>query len=121
MDQELLVETARGTLEVGESGQSFGPDPIIIAGAIREIVEVRVEVALQHRAILTRLPPFDARFVPVARLDADEDAEHDDDEVDRHGEPVVVDDMFADPTKNHASSHRRSSPQPNRHGIVTTA
>jgi hypothetical protein len=47
---------------------------------------------------------------PVARLSAEKDADDDDDEVDRHGEPVLMPDMLADSPKDHRSPFAGESP-----------
>ena len=46
-----------------------------------------------------------APLVPVAGLDSEEDADDDDEEIDRDREPILVRDMLANSTKNHGCPH----------------
>ena len=44
---------------------------------------------------------FIARFIPVVDLQADENAEHDDDQIDRDCRPVLLLQMIGDAAQDH--------------------
>jgi hypothetical protein len=62
---------------------------------------VGLKIVDQHREILSRLSRRDSRLVPIIGLGTEEDTDHDDAEIDRHREPVVMRDMLANAPKDH--------------------
>jgi hypothetical protein len=78
IDQELFTKFADRPPEAGSGGQGFAPHPHIILFAIGQACEIRGEVVDQHRSIFACLLPIEARLIPVARLGAEEDADHHD-------------------------------------------
>ena len=78
----------------------------IVSNPLSDFLLVGPKVVDNLRLIGARFASFDPHRVPIADLDADKNADGDDNEVDEYGEPIVAGDMLSNPTYDHAAPRK---------------
>jgi surfactin synthase thioesterase subunit len=99
--KETVIGEPGAAIEVAEHLQSKGPDLAVVYRAVLHVVFVHLDVADDTDAVRLAGLVGEAFCVPVADLDTEKDAEHDNDEVDAHSEPVVRSDVLANAAQQH--------------------
>ena len=70
---------------------------------LSKLVEIDAEIMANSVEVSVGNPVIAALVVPVARLDTEEYAEHNDREIDRHCRPVLLPQMTCQPPARHGS------------------
>lgn len=78
------------------------------------------QVLPETRHVLLAERPFDPRIIPVRDLDRQQHANHDDQEIERDGEPVLVLHMLGEAAEDHGSRAHCGRPSAASRGVAVS-